>query len=302
MNSLIPFQKEYQHADALVQLLLSRGLTIDNPGKAEQYLKTINYYRLSAYMYPLLLVPKSEHRFKTDASFRQVMMLYRFDKKLRLFMFNEIEKIEIAVRTAIVDECTSAFGDSFWMTNASYFIDSNKFQKTLALISHEIDKSHEEFIVHFKQTYSDPYPPAWILAEILPLGVMTNIFINLKDSQVKKKIAQRFGLQLRVFVSWMTIITVTRNACCHHARVWNKQNTLTPMNPRRTTHAWIILPSNPLRVYYDLCIIKYFLDTISPNNDMGQKLRNLLSAFPLVDPAPMGFPEGWENEELWKIG
>lgn len=302
MNSPIPFQKEYQHADALVQLLLSRGLTIDNPGKAEQYLKTINYYRLSAYMYPLLLVPKSEHRFKTDANFRQVMMLYRFDKKLRLFMFNEIEKIEIAVRTAIVDECTSAFGDSFWMTNASYFIDSNKFQKTLALISHEIDKSHEEFIVHFKQTYSDPYPPAWILAEILPLGVMTNIFINLKDSQVKKKIAQRFGLQLRVFVSWMTIITVTRNACCHHARVWNKQNTLTPMNPRRTTHAWIILPSNPLRVYYDLCIIKYFLDTISPNNDMGQKLRNLLSAFPLVDPAPMGFPEGWENEELWEIG
>lgn len=302
MNSPIPFQKEYQHADALVQLLLSRGLTIDNPGKAEQYLKTINYYRLSAYMYPLLLVPKSEHRFKTDASFRQVMMLYRFDKKLRLFMFNEIEKIEIAVRTAIVDECTSAFGDSFWMTNASYFIDSNKFQKTLALISHEIDKSHEEFIVHFKQTYSDPYPPAWILAEILPLGVMTNIFINLKDSQVKKKIAQRFGLQLRVFVSWMTIITVTRNACCHHARVWNKQNTLTPMNPRRTTHAWITLPSNPLRVYYDLCIIKYFLDTISPNNDMGQKLRNLLSAFPLVDPAPMGFPEGWENEELWEIG
>ncbi len=113
MNSLIPFQKEYQHADALVQLLLLRGLAIDNPGKAEQYLKTINYYRLSAYMYPLLLVPKSEHRFKTDASFRQVMMLYRFDKKLRLFMFNEIEKIEIAVRTAIVDECTSAFVGCF---------------------------------------------------------------------------------------------------------------------------------------------------------------------------------------------
>ena len=66
-------------------------------------------------------------------------MLYRFDKKLRLFMFNEIEKIEIAVRTAIVDECTSAFGDSFWMTNASYFIDSNKFLKTLVLLKHEVE-------------------------------------------------------------------------------------------------------------------------------------------------------------------
>lgn len=253
-------------------------------------------------MYPLLLVPKSEHRFKTDASFRQVMMLYRFDKKLRLFMFNEIEKIEIAVRTAIVDECTSAFGDSFWMTNASYFIDSNKFLKTLVLLKHEVEKSREEFIAHFKHTYSDPYPPAWILAELIPLGVMVNIFNNLKNAQVKKRIALRFGLQLKVFNSWMTIITLTRNSCCHHARVWNKQNTMLPMVPHRTTHAWITLPSNPLRVYYNLCIIKYFLDTISPNNDMGKKLRDLLSAFPLVDPAPMGFPEGWENEELWKIG
>ena len=73
------------------------------------------------------------------------------------------------------------------------------------------------------------------------------------------------------------------------------------MNPRRTSHAWITLSANPLRIYYNLCIIKYFLDTISPNNDMGQKLRDLLAVFPLVDPAAMGFPEGWKNEELWNI-
>lgn len=301
MNHLIPFQKEYQYANTLVQLLLSRGLAIDNPSKAEQYLKTISYYRLSAYMHPLLQVPKSANVFKPNSSFGQVMMLYRFDKKLRLFIFNEIEKIEIAVRTIVVDECISAFRDNFWMTNESYFLDSKKFQKTLSLIQHEIDKSHEEFIVHFKQTYSNPYPPAWILAEILPLGVLTKIFINLKDTRVKKKIALRFGLQLRVFVSWMTIITVTRNACCHHARVWNKQNTMLPMRPRRTSHTWIVLPANPLRIYYDICIIKYFLDAISPNNDMSQKLQDLLAAFPLVDPAAMGFPDGWEEEELWLL-
>lgn len=301
MRNLIPFRKEYQDAKALVQLLLSRGLAIDDSIIAEQYLKTISYYRLSAYMHPLLQVPKSSHIFKIGTSFEQVMMLYRFDKKLRLFIFNEIEKIEIAVRTTIVDVCTTAFRDSFWLTDDSYFIDTNKFHKTLALIRNEIAKSHEEFITHFKDTYSNAYPPAWILAEILPLGVLTNIFINIKDPQVKKRIAMRFGLQLRVFVSWMTIVTVTRNACCHHVRVWNKHNMLTPMNPRRTTHAWITLPTNPRRIYYDLCIIKYFLDAISPNNDMGQKLRDLLATFPLVDSTAMGFPEGWENEGLWNI-
>ena len=65
--------------------------------KAKSYLEFIGYYRLSAYMYPLLQIPKDQHRYKPGTSFNQVMMLYRFDKKLRLFIFNEIEKIEVAV-------------------------------------------------------------------------------------------------------------------------------------------------------------------------------------------------------------
>lgn len=299
MSNLIPFPKEYQSANTLVQLLLSRGLAIDNPTKAEQYLRTISYYRLSAYMHPFLEIPKYENRFKPESSFEQVMMLYRFDKKLRLLMFNEIEKIEVAFRTAMIDECTSAFGDNFWMTNPGYFVDSSKFQKTLGLLAHEVNKSREEFIVHFKQTYSNPYPPAWILAELLPLGVIVNIFYNLKNPQVKKRIALRFGLQLRVFNSWMTIVTLTRNTCCHHARVWNKRNTMAPMIPRRTSYPWVMIAANPLRIYYNLCIIKYLLNVISPNNDMSLKLKSLLEEFSLADVVAMGFPEGWEEEPLW---
>ena len=48
-------------------------------------------------MYPLLKMPKTAHLYKEGSTFKKVMMLYRFDKKLRLLMFNEIEKIEIAI-------------------------------------------------------------------------------------------------------------------------------------------------------------------------------------------------------------
>ena len=51
---------------------------------------------------PLLSIPKEQHLFKKGVTFGKVMMLYRFDKKLRLLLFNEIEKIEVAVRCAIV--------------------------------------------------------------------------------------------------------------------------------------------------------------------------------------------------------
>lgn len=60
-------------------------------------------YRLSAYMHPLLKTPKTLHLYKAGATFNKVMMLYRFDKKLRLLLFNEIEKIEIAVREAVMN-------------------------------------------------------------------------------------------------------------------------------------------------------------------------------------------------------
>lgn len=81
-------------------------------------------------------------------------------------------------------------GNPFWMTEDSIFTDQNKFIHTMALIDTELHRSREDFIIHFKETYSDPYPPAWILAEILPFGVVTNIYGNIKNKRIKKNISQ----------------------------------------------------------------------------------------------------------------
>ena len=102
MANLIPFTKRFESSVNLVNLLESRGLLICDRNKAIQYLDNIGYYRLSAYMYPLLKMPKTAHLYKEGSTFKKVMMLYRFDKKLRLLMFNEIEKIEIAIRRAVM--------------------------------------------------------------------------------------------------------------------------------------------------------------------------------------------------------
>ena len=91
-----------------------------------------------------------------------VMMLYRFDKKLRLLMFNEIEKIEIAIRRAVMQITADMTCNPFWLTDSSYFLDSSKFNETMRAIFKEYSKSKEEFILHFKRTYSEPYPPSWI--------------------------------------------------------------------------------------------------------------------------------------------
>ena len=50
---------------------------------------------------------------------------------------------------------------------------------------------------------------------------------------------------------------------------------------------------------YNLCIIKWFVNVISPTNDMRYQLEALLNSFPNVDINAMGFPNNWGGEPLW---
>ncbi len=86
------FPKPDSTPKEIVQILKSRGTHVCDEGKAENYLMNIGYHRLSAYIFPFYKSPKSDLILKGGTTFEQVMTLYRFDKKLRIVLFNEIEK------------------------------------------------------------------------------------------------------------------------------------------------------------------------------------------------------------------
>ena len=121
MERLPHFMKHYMTEADLMALLKSRGLVISDEDKAVRYLESIGYYRLSAYMYPFLKAPKETHQYKDGTTFQQVLNLYRFDKKLRMLLLNEIEKVEIAIRRAIMNIPVQMTGDSYWLTNSVHF-------------------------------------------------------------------------------------------------------------------------------------------------------------------------------------
>ena len=284
-----------------IALLKDRGLSISDETKAVSYLTNIGYFRLSAYFYPLLEFPKEQHRYKPDATFKKVMDMYRFDRKLRLLLFNEIEKIEVAIRSCITNYASLNFGNLFWLTDKSFFSNEDKYQATLAVIDKEIQNSKEDFITHFNETYLEAYPPAWMIAEIIPFGSLAHIFMNLKDNGLKKKIAQHFGLQAPVFVSWLIVLGGLRNLCCHHARMWNRELPISPTEPKHMKFGWIDSSrTDKRRMYYRIYMIRYFLYTVSPDNNFKDKLKTLLAAYPNIDTAAMGFPSGWESEDIWK--
>ena len=298
----LPCAKQYKDIPDLIDLLKTRGLIIDDEAKAQSYLARIGYFRLSAYFYPLLELPKTTHKYKSGSTFEQVLDLYRFDRKLRLLFFNEIEKIEIAIRSAMINTACEHFNDTYWITQSRYFYNRNYFVSSMNEIDSEFSKSREDFIEHFKNTYNDPYPPVWMIAEILPLGNICRIYKNINDLNLKKKIARQFGLQPVAFESWIMTIAGLRNICCHHNRLWNRALPIRTTLPQNTIFPWISNPSivDIQRIYFRLCMIRYLLFSVSPHNTFKGKLIDLLNKYPNVDINAMGFTTDWQNEPLWR--
>lgn len=115
------FTKTFYFPQQHIVLLKNRGLLIADEEKAAGYIYNIDYFRLSAYFYPLLKSPKEQHLYKPRATFVQALNMYRFDRKLRLLFFTEIEKIEVAICSCITNAVSEYFNDLFWITNPTYF-------------------------------------------------------------------------------------------------------------------------------------------------------------------------------------
>ena len=294
------YTKQYSSPSELLVILENRGLDCSDTENAEHILRSIGYYRLSGYLYPFLKAPKSEHIYKSDSTLGKALSLYEFDHELRLLLFNQIERIEIAVRSAITNIACEETEDVFWMSKPEYFANSDKFNKTIQLVDKEIQASREDFILHFKESYEEPYPPSWMIAEIIPLGTLTRVYENISSNQIRKKIARYFGLSVPVFISWMTIITLTRNSCCHHARLWNRSLSLRALTMTRPLRPWLEDDVQQGRVFFTLCILKHFIDIIRPDNDFKQNLLVLLEKYPMIDTQAMGFVDNWLEQPLWE--
>lgn len=283
--------------------LKQRGLTFTDEVKAAHYLSNISFYRLRAYTYPFQDNNNPQHPFIQKISFEQVIDLYVFDRRLRLLIFDGLEKIEIALRTKIIYHFALNYG-SHWHENAALYRDTPRFINDISMLYKEVNRSTETFIKHYKNKYNDPEnPPAWMSLEVATLGLLSKLFSNLKKGTEKKIITTGFGLHKpEILESWMHTFAHLRNICAHHGRIWNRRLTTMPKIPVNPTNPFLkntILYPNKL--YATLCCMNYVLQIISPDNNFTSRLKNLMQNCNLVNLKEMGFPKDWETEPIWKI-
>jgi len=169
-----------------LQQLKNRGLTIENEEKALHLLENLSYYRLSAYLYPLLERDKEKHIFKEKATFDTAFKMYCFDRELRLLLLNNLEKIEISFRAKLIYVLSHKY-DTFWYTYNKLFKNEIVQNKGIENINKLYVDSTEDFVLKYKRKYLNNFLPSWMAMEIVTFTHLSKTYENLKDTSAKSE-------------------------------------------------------------------------------------------------------------------
>lgn len=288
--------------DEQIDLLVRRGMVVADRDRARHYLAHVNYYRLRGYWLPFEQAGGgNDHRFAAGTSFDDALSLYVFDRQLRLLLLDAIERIEVSLRTRWAHLLSVKYG-SHAQLREDIFADSGKHQRCLEALREEIERSHERFIEHYRNKYTDPeLPPIWAASEVMSLGQLSKWFDNLKHHPDRREIAAVYGIDESVLRSFMHHLTHVRNLCAHHSRLWNRRFTFTMRIPRNPRHiAGWFNHRDDRKLYNTLVMLGYLLSIISPDSKWVPHVRRLIGLHAQAKPAAMGFPEGWEKLALWE--
>jgi abortive infection bacteriophage resistance protein len=303
--------------EAQIRKLKARGLIIEDENTAASYLTVISYYRLRAYTYPFQdnKDKTQDHRFRKEGiRLEDIMDLYRFDSELRSLIFRAIEKIEVAFRTGLVYIYSMETKSGYWYIDRTFFDDipssktptKSQYDELYEKICTEVERSRETFIKHYQEKYSVPkIPPAWMALEVSSFGSLSRLYELLKRSDVKKLVAKEFGLtEISILENWLRAISVLRNSCAHHSRIWNKRFAVKIKLPYNTLRDFLDAEiKNTVRndsLFAVLCCIQYLLGCIDNQNGFAQDLQRIITGGGrLVSVKSMGFPACWQELSLW---
>nr|WP_295975492.1 Abi family protein [uncultured Bacillus sp.] len=272
-----------------VELYKSRNLHIEDSEYAEKILQRVNYYRLSAYGLTMK-DPVIKNQYIQGASFKKMLSLYEFDRRLRLLLLGVLETIEIALRTHISYEVAHKFGPLGYKDKEN-FINEKFHQESMKELDSLINKSRkgELFIQHHFKKY-DGVIPIWAVIEITSFGYLSKLYRNL-NADVKKHIAKvYYNVPHYYLESWLQTLSNIRNVCAHYGRLYNKKLTFIPKLFKKERNEF-----DNWHIFAAIYIIQRLLNKTEGNRFITD-LEVLISEYEdYIDFSHIGFPPNWKE-------
>jgi abortive infection bacteriophage resistance protein len=272
-----------------LQILIDRGLIIEDEAKARRTLEMVNYYRLVHY-FAVFLDEFGAH-YAQNTRFSDGVRLYQFDMKLRSQVLVAVEEVEIAARAAISNYHSVKYGALGYL-NAEAFDRRHNHKAFMNKIGHMITKNAElTFVRHHNKKYGGTFP-LWVLMEMFSFGSLAVFFGDLKLNDKKDIAEYYFENDCRNVENWLENLAILRNRCAHYNRIYG--------NPLPGQIRGGESDTNSSLFEHMLAVKALHRGNLISDEGWGRaftdEMTRLFSEYSdLVNPLVLGFPDDWAD-------
>ena len=144
-----------------------------------------------------------------------ILVLAHFDRALQSVMLQGIASIELQFR-AVYGRLMAESGGPFAHHCRDNFKNDEHYDEFVEAYGRELSyKLNSRSVVNPEDFALYHDVPIWQAVEILGLGTISKLYRNTRDRDVRKGVADSFGVKYEHLTSWLRTICEVRNRCAH---------------------------------------------------------------------------------------
>lgn len=217
--------KVFKTIEEQIQILISKGLIIEDYDKTKEILLRENYFFLNGYRSPFLIT--GTKRFVEGATFEELYSLFKFDRYFRNIIFKNILIVENNYKSIFSYVLSKKYGykekDYLNVNNFNRGKETNRqINDLLRKLKRQIriNGYQHQATSHYINNYG--YIPMWVSVKVLSFGLMSELFSILKDDD-KDEIASYYDINSDAMEDYLSILSNYRNLCAHEDILYNHE-------------------------------------------------------------------------------
>lgn len=289
--------KDFKTIDEQIEILRSRGLTIEDNEEARNFLLRNNYYRISGYSLTL----RKNDVFAKSATFRNIEDIYYFDHEFRHIILHHIETIEVQMKSVYAYEFTKLYGPLGYLDSKN-FINQTKHKEIIDKANQQKKQrlAHEAYLKHFVNDLHQEIP-LWAYVDLLTISDISFLYA-ISERSLKATIAWHFGLTMNrgpeILGQYMHSMTIIRNLCAHGSRIYNRLFEQKPSLNKKEQSLLIRREDGTIdnAHFFGFFLIMKRLLSAGNFSEMKDAVLALSEKYPFVRLDYYGFPKDWNKK------
>ena len=284
--------KEFKTVYEQLNILKSRGLTIDNETIATDFLLRNNYYRVSGYSLTL----RNHDVFSKTATFQNIIDIYNFDHELRHTLLKFLEIIEVQFKSIYAHEFTRLYGATGYLSKEN-FTNTDTYEKIMVKSEEQKIKRlpHEAYLKHFIEDLKQDLP-LWAYVDLLTIADMSFLY-SITEQSIQKAVSTNINVPDKILGKFMHSMTILRNLCAHGSRLYNR---LFEQKPKLSKYERSLLriktngTIDDAHLYSFILVMKRLLP-LEDFTEMKYEILYITQKYPFVNMKYYGFRDDWNT-------